>query len=115
MREPNIDQIIDNNGNLYLSRIVKPRDIELTLKRLIYNDDDTVSTIEKLTLTTQEADCIVNVLLNEGFGAEDDIVDIVTSNRPVLCHKLKEEFKSDAKFLPEEEDARVNLFSIINK
>lgn len=112
MREPNIDQIIDNHGNnfIYLTQTLEDEETKLVFKRLIDNEStDTVSTIEKFTLTADEADSVVNVLLSEGFGDEEDITEIITSNRPVLCSILKEEFKSDAKFPSKDKDTRTIL------
>lgn len=90
--DPNgIDQIISEKGNWFLAlrevRWSKNKDFKMDLRH--YMSDEAGDQARKgCSFTYDEADDLVRVLLEEGFGDEKAIAETIMEHRPNLCGEL---------------------------
>lgn len=106
-----VDHIISERGNMFLAlrevRWSAGKDFKLDLRNYRSDEENDIP-LKGCSFTDDDADELVSVLIREGFGDNDDIVDVLTSTRPDVCKKMKEVFKEGADMSAV--DARVFLY-----
>lgn len=111
-KENGIDEIISERGDMFLAlreiRWSSSRPFKLDLRHY-KSDEEGGKTLKGVSFTDDDADEIVNALLKNGFGDNESVAEIISSERPDLFRLLQniEVSEEDVK-----RDARQRLFSI---
>lgn len=106
-----INEIISEKGDIFLAlrevRWSENKPFKLDLRHY-RSDEFEDKTLKGCSFTDDDADDLVKILIENGFGENEALVDAITSSRPDLCYILKEELNSDCGMA--KEDARKKLF-----
>lgn len=106
-----IDHILSEKGDLFLAlreiRWSPDKPFKLDLRHY-KSDENGDITLKGCSFTDDDADELTSVLIKEGFGDNDELLDTITEYRPDLCRALKTALNSDID-IPEK-DARVQLY-----
>lgn len=106
-----IDQIISEKGDYFLAlrevRWSSTKEFKNDLRRYRSSEEGDIA-LKGCSFSDEEGDELVRVLIEEGFGDNDELADIITSHRPDLCNILKSTFDEDAEM--SDVDSRVRLF-----
>ena len=109
MKENGINEIISERGDMFLAlrevRWSENKPFKLDLRHY-KSDEEGDITLKGVSFTDNDADEIVNALIKNGFGDNDQIAETIISERPSLARTIKSMDISETG-----EDARQRLFS----
>ena len=109
MKENGINEIISERGDMFLAlrevRWSESKPFKLDLRHY-KSDEEGDITLKGVSFTDDDADEIVNALIKNGFGDNDQIAETIISERPSLARTIKSMDVSETG-----EDARQRLFS----
>lgn len=106
-----IDQIISEKGDYFLAlrevRWSSNKEFKNDLRRYRSDEEGDIA-LKGCAFNDDEADELVKVLIEEGFGDNDDLIDIITAYRPDICKELNKILSEDTEM--SNIDSRIRLF-----
>lgn len=111
MKQDGINEIISERGDIFLAlrevRWSESKPFKLDLRHY-KSDEEGDKTLKGVSFTDDDADEIVDVLIKNGYGDNDQIAGTIVSERPALARTIK---SMDISEEDVKQDARQRLFS----